>query len=244
MLVDVLSSDNYLYVNVGAVKILGLNNAIYCSELLRIFRKASKKKKVDENGFFKVDRTYLKSRTSLSFDEQVECESNLSKIKLVVISKEQVDTIRFDDKMYMSIITQEDTKFLNDIAKKVKTSKSNVKEVKRDRIILALKDNISFTDDDIHSALEHWIDVIFSNKKMLMTKETVAEFEDTLIDYCKTDKQKILRLIEISTAQGWKNCLWAIKAFEQEQFMAKKNKLRRVSANNVASAEDVGDTVF
>ena len=244
MLVDVLSSDNYLYVNVGAVKILGLNNAIYCSELLRIFRKASKKKKIDDKGFFKVDRTYLKSRTSLSFDEQVECESNLSKVKLVTISKEQLDTIKFDDKMYMSIITQEDTKFLNDVAKKVKASKANVKEVKRDRIILALKENISFTDDDIHSALEHWIDVIFSNKKMLMTKETVAEFEDTLIDYCKTDKQKILRLIEISTAQGWKNCLWAIKAYEQEQFMAKKNKLRRVSSNNVASAEDVGDTVF
>ena len=123
MLVDVLSSDNYLYVNVGAIKILGLNNAIYCSELLRIFRKANRKNKIDSNGFFKVDRTYLKARTSLSTQEQIDCENHLSKVKLIEISKESLDCIRFDDKMYMSIGSQEDTKFLNDVAKKLKTTK-------------------------------------------------------------------------------------------------------------------------
>jgi len=244
MLVDVLSSDNYLYVNVGAIKILGLNNAIYCSELLKILRKATKKKKIDEKGFFKVDRTYLKSRTSMSFDEQVECESSLSKIKLVEISKESLDTIKFNDKMYMSIISQEDTKFLNDIAKKVKSSKSVSKEIKRERIILALKNNISITDEEIALALEHWIDVLFINQKTMMTKETVAEFENALVEYCGTDKKKMLRLIEIATAQGWKNCVWAIKVYEQEKSVTKKSQMRRLSSKNVASADDVSDTVF
>ena len=244
MLVDVLSSDNYLYVNVGAVKILGLNNAIYCSELLRIYRKATKKKKIDDKGFFKVDRTYLKSRTSLSFEEQVECESSLSRINLVTINKDYLDTIKFDDKLYMSIITQEDSKFLNELAKKVRTSKQTAKEVKRDRIILALKDNISNADEDIHTALEKWIDTLFINSKVLMTKETIAEFENSLVSYCGTDKKKALRLIEIATSQSWKNCLWEIKAYEQEQSLSKKNLNKRLSTSNVASNDDVGDIVF
>ena len=243
MLVDVLSSDNYLYVNVGAVKILGLNNAIYCSELLRIFRKASKKKKIDDNGFFKVDRTYLKSRTCMSFDEQIECEANLSKIKLIETNKDALDTIKFNDKLYMSIITQEDTKFLMDISKKIKSSKVLTKEAKRDRLILTLKNNITLMSDDIHRALEKWIDTILSNSKAVMTKETVAEFEKTLLDYCGTDRQKMLRLVEIATSQSWKNCLWAIKTYEQEQTVAKSTR-KRLTSKNVASNDDVGDVVF
>ena len=244
MLVDVLSSDNYLYVNVGAIKILGLNNAIYCSELLRIFRKATKKKKIDDNGFFKVDRTYLKSRTSMTFEEQIECEASLSKIKLVEINKDFLDTIKFDDKLYMSIITQEDSKFLNELSKKVKTSKQASKEVKKDRIILALKNAIANTDEEIHTALEKWIDTLLLNSKVVVTKETVVEFENSVMDYCATDKKKALRLIEIATAQGWKNCVWAIKSYEQEKAVSKKNQMKRVSINNVASADDVSDTVF
>lgn len=244
MLVDVLSSDNYLYVNVGAIKILGLNNAIYCSELLRIYRKASRKNRIDANGFFKVDRTYLKSRTSLTTSEQIECENNLSKVKLIEISKESLDTIKFDDKMYMSIVSQEDAKFLTDISKKLKTKKSSAdREVKKERIITALKNNITLMDDDIHLALENWIDVMFANPKVVMTKATVAEFENALVDYCKTDKQKTLRLIEIATSQGWKNCLWAIKTYEQEQTISKSTR-KRLTSKNVASNDDVGDVVF
>ena len=126
----------------------------------------------------------------------------------------------------------------------MKTSTTTNREVKKDRIILALKNNISIADEDIHSALEHWIDVLFINQKMLITKETVAEFENALVDYCKADKQKTLRLIEIATSQGWKNCLWAIKAYEQEKSVAKQSQRRKASSNNVASREDVGDTVF
>lgn len=244
MLVDILSSDNYLYVNVGAVKILGLNNAIYCSELLRIIRKASRKKKIDEKGFFKVDRTYLKSRTSLTTQEQIDCENNLSKVKLIEISKNDLDTIRFDDEMYMAIVAQEDTRFLNEVVKKLKTTKSNAdKTIKKERVITALKSNISIADKDIHDAVEKWIDVLVESK-ILITKETVAEFENTLVNYCKTDKQKTLRLVEIATSQGWKNCVWAINVYEQEQAVAKKSKMKRVSANNVASASDISDTVF
>lgn len=243
MLVDVLSSDNYLYVNVGAIKILGLNNAIYCSELLRIFRKASRKNKIDSNGFFKVDRTYLKARTSLSSQEQIDCENNLSKVKLIEISKESLDTIKFDDKMYMSIVSQEDMKFLNDIAKKLKTTRSTTdKETKKERMLLALKNAISISNESVHDAIEKWIEVLFNNPKVVLTKETVVEFESVLINYCGTDTQKTLDIIRIATAQGWKNCVWAINSYEQEKKI-KGNKILKTKTK-VATNEDVGDIVF
>ena len=39
MLVDILSPANYIMINRDAIRILGLNTAVYCSELLTIYKK-------------------------------------------------------------------------------------------------------------------------------------------------------------------------------------------------------------
>ena len=56
MLIDILNSSNYIMVNMDAIRIFGLNTAVYCAELLNIYKKAvSKKKLYNDNKYFKID---------------------------------------------------------------------------------------------------------------------------------------------------------------------------------------------
>ena len=64
MIVDLLSPANYIMVNRDAVKTLGLNTAVYTSELLTIYKKVvTKKKFVNDDKFFEVDRAYIEKQT-------------------------------------------------------------------------------------------------------------------------------------------------------------------------------------
>lgn len=66
MLIDLLSMSNYVNYNVKVAQILGLDAAIYVSELLNINDKALHKNKV-KGEYFTIDRMYIQSRTT--FDE-------------------------------------------------------------------------------------------------------------------------------------------------------------------------------
>ena len=63
MLIDLLCTDNYVSFNINIAKVMGLNYAIYISELLNISNKATAKKKLLD-GKFKVDRDYIANRTT------------------------------------------------------------------------------------------------------------------------------------------------------------------------------------
>ena len=39
MLIDLLNSSNYIMINRDAIRVFGLNTAVYCSELLNIYKK-------------------------------------------------------------------------------------------------------------------------------------------------------------------------------------------------------------
>ena len=66
MLIDILNSSNYISVNRDAIRIFGLNTAVYCSELLTIYKKAITKKKLYDDNYFKVDRSYIEKQISIS----------------------------------------------------------------------------------------------------------------------------------------------------------------------------------
>ena len=87
MLIELLSMSNYVNFNVKLAHILGLNTAIYLSQIMDINEKAIRKDKVDKN-FFTIDRNYITSRTTIAEKEQKEIENNLQypgQIKVNVI---------------------------------------------------------------------------------------------------------------------------------------------------------------
>ena len=79
MLIELLSSSNYVNFNIKVAQILGLKAAIYLSQIMDINEKAIRKNKVDNN-YFTIDRKYVESRTTLTRDEQVAIEHDLLEI--------------------------------------------------------------------------------------------------------------------------------------------------------------------
>ena len=58
MLLDVFDNDNSISINYKTIQIFGLPTAVYLTELINIYKKATRKNKLD-NEYFKVDRNYI-----------------------------------------------------------------------------------------------------------------------------------------------------------------------------------------
>lgn len=241
MLSDVVSPSSYLTFNVTIAHIIGLVNAVYCAELLDIYAKAKRKKKLDEDQFFILNRDYVKVKTSIEVDEQYLCDASLSKIGLVVTSADNPDKIRFDVETFMQIIAEEDSKELNKIHKKVTLSanKKESRKLQREAVKNSLLNVISNDNIIIHGALVDWFNSIFNDDKYVIRKDTVEDFQNTLFKYAGTDIEKALRIITIAKVQGWTNCVWAIDSYEKEQKVLASNKQVRTTQIKVATSSNL-----
>lgn len=205
-------------VNMDAIRIFGLNTAVYCAELLNIYKKAVSKKKLFNGGkYFKIDRDYIKKNTSIEIEDQLKCDANLLKVNIIKPDSENPDIIYFDVEVYASLLASEDIKLLDKVSSKVKVSNpKGTKQVQRERIIVNLKEAIECKTPEVLFALRGWIDSIMSDPKRVMSKQQVVIFKNTLDDYCDGDLAKALRLIEIATTHMYVDCQWAINIYERD----------------------------
>ena len=74
MLLDVFDNDNSISVNYRTIQIFGLPTAVYLTELINIYKKATRKNKLVEDGYFKVDRKYVNNVLCLTPEEQIICD--------------------------------------------------------------------------------------------------------------------------------------------------------------------------
>ena len=81
MLLDVFDNDNSISVNYRTIQIFGLPTAVYLTELINIYKKATRKSKLVNEDYFKVDRKYINNILSLTPEEQIVCDLNLIKEK-------------------------------------------------------------------------------------------------------------------------------------------------------------------
>ena len=245
MLIDVISSSSYLTFNVNVAHVIGLVNAVYCAELLDIYNKARKKKKLDDNNYFIVNRDYVKNRTSIKLDEQYLCDASLSKIGLVITSKENPDKICFDVEQFLKIIAEEDSKTLDTITKKIllPKNKQDAKELRREKKKLELKAAIDVDNVKLTQALNSWIDVVFESKNMIV--DTVKDFQKTLMSYCCGDVNKAIEIVNIARLQTWTNCVWAIENYEKAQALLSKDKTKvKTTKPKIASNTNLSNKKF
>ena len=218
MLIDLLNSSNYIMINRDAIRVFGLNTAVYCSELLNIYKKAVEKKKLYDGQYFKVDRNYIEKQTSIPVEEQLKCDLNLVKVNVIKISENDPDIIYIDIEVYASILSSEDVKLLDTVSAKVKAK--NVKGSKasqRERIIVNLKSSIECKTVPVLVALRDWIDSVMSDPKKYLSVQQVSLFKEKLDEYCNGDLQMALKLIEIATIHQYVDCQWAINAYEKDK---------------------------
>lgn len=242
-MLNALDASNYFQFNISAAQVLGLNNAVYCSELINIEQKAKKKKKIYD-GYMLLNRSYIAHRTTLNTTTQYECDASLKKIGLVVIKEDNPDMVQFNYELFVQIVTGEDSKWLKEISKKARTiTSSDTKEAKKKKIIEALKNKVDSGNVNIDVALRHWIEVVC--ERDYMSCDTVLDFQKVLMQYAKVDVKKALRVIEIATSQAWTSCTQAIASYEKEQeVLFKALNQPRVSKIKRGSEKTLGDKVF
>lgn len=211
MLIELLSSSNYVNFNVKLAQILGLKPAIYLSQIMDINEKAIRKNKVDNN-YFTIDRKYIENRTTLTRDEQVGIEKDLLDIGILEKNVEKRNTICLNISTLTSIMMTPDEDLLKDISS---LSKGKKKRTKSEVIEDNLKENILTTNMELREAYYEWIESVLT-KKGMMTKAAVVHAQPTLDKFCNRNLDVALKVLEIASIHGYEDINWAINSYNKE----------------------------
>lgn len=247
MLLDIFDNDNSISINYKTISIFGLPTAVYLTELINIYKKAIRKNKLVDNVYFKVDRKYINNTLALSVEEQLACDLNLIKTSILKKSVEDPDVLTLDVNLYLSLLSSNDFKLIDDVRKQMKVKKPRgLKISQRQAIINELKDSIECSNYELLTALRNWVDGVYSRPNGFLSKSAIKIFQETLNNYTKGDLDLALRIVQIATVQGYRDCEWAINMFEEsERRKIKQNtKMTRVTEQSVATKADIGNIVF
>jgi len=249
MLLDLLNPTDTLTFNINLARTVGLNSAVYCAELLTIYKKASNKKKLLVNDYIVVDRNYIQKQTTLTPEDQLVCDSNLSKIGLISRDVANVNIIKLDLELLANLIMNDNTKTMKSIYKKVTVS--TPKTLAKDKIDYtydSLKNLLRHTNPSLREALCDWLDALKLAQNYI-TAPSLKVFEDTLDDYSKGDILVALEIVKCATVHNYADCVWAIQCYERNLTTIKKLQqnssiTRGLLANGKATKEDLSKITF
>ena len=217
MLIDLMSQYNYINVSVKLIEVLGLQTAVYWSELMCVYARVINKKydeTVASNGFFDLDREYMSKRTGLTEPEQLLCDKSLIAIGAMCADQSDKNRISLDLRVMESVMTQDDPKELEKLAKLAKKKRSDAKATKQELIKRNLKSTVVEPDKEVAAAIFDWIDAIYEAGNFL-TKPAVEAFVKT-IDGFSDRKEVKLKVIELAMIHSYKDAAWAINMYKKD----------------------------
>ena len=219
MLIELLSTSNYVSFNVKLAEILGLHPSIYISELMNINDKAIRKEKMNESSF-SLDREYIKKRTTLTVEEQLEIEKNLIKLGIIEKPNDDVNCIVLNINILTTLLMSTDEELLENVEKlaKLKTKKSTA--TKAEAIRQNLKTSIITTNVELIEAYSEWIDAVYA-KQGWMSKKAVTMGQNTVDEFSKRNLDVALTVINIAAMHGYVDMQWAINKYS-EQYKVKR----------------------
>lgn len=247
MLLDVFDNDNSISVNYKTIQIFGLPTAVYLTELINIYKKATRKNRLIEDDYFKVDRKYISNVLALTPEEQIVCDLNLIKTSVLKKATDNPDILKLDIKLYLSLLTSEDFKLYENIKKQMRVQKpKGTKESQRQQYINILKNSIECSNYELLTSLRDWVDGVYARPNGFLSKSAIKIFQDTLNNYTKGDLDLALRIVQIATVQGYRDCQWAINMLEDSEKRKRKqaNNQVRVTEQKVATKKDLSDVIF
>ena len=215
--------------------------------MINIYKKATRKNKLVEDGYFKVDRKYVNNVLCLTPEEQIICDLNLIKTSVLKKSSDNPDILKIDIKLYLSLLCSEDMKLYDDVKKQMKVQKpKGTKESQRQQYINVLKNSIECSNYELLTALRGWVEGVYARPNGFLSKSSIKIFQDTLNSYTKGDLDLALRVVQIATVQGYRDCQWAINMLEDSEKRKKKqnNSQIRVTEQEVADKKQLSDIVF
>lgn len=214
MLIELLSTSNYVSFNIKLAEMLGLHASIYISELMNINDKAIRKDKIDESSF-SLDREYVKKRTTISIEEQLDIEKNLIKLGIVEKPKTDENCVILNINVLTTLLMSTDEELIGGV-KKLNAVKTNSKKTtKADAIKKGLKESIVTTNTELYEAYSEWIDSVMS-KDGWMSKKAVVMGQGIVDDFSNRDLDVALAVINIATLHGYREMSWAINKYKDQ----------------------------
>ena len=244
MLIELLSMSNYGNYNIKLANILGLESAVYINELLNINEKALRKNKISDN-FFTLDREYIKSRTTLSLETQLELDDKLMRLGILEHSDE--NTISINITVMTSILMDPSEELMKTITKVTK-SKSG-KRTKGQAICDNLKSNIVTSNEELIAAYSEWIDAVYA-KDGWMSKKAVVCAQQTIDEFANRNLDVALEVLKIATINGYRDINYAINNFKKMYNVSYKItppppiKAESPSDNNMRNTKRLSPEIF
>lgn len=218
MFLDLIATDNQISCNVKAAKLLGLETAIYLNELINIYAKAISKNKLDECGYFRLKRSYITERTTLSVTRQLELDCNLMNTEIIEKESSDPDLMKIDMEMYSSILTNSNIALSKKVEKlATKKSKSEKAAEKKQAIADALKNSLNCSNEELRLAYCDWIDAICDKPNGYLSKSAIKVFETSINNYTRGDLDVALDLLKIATVKAYKEPQWVINLYEKDR---------------------------
>lgn len=248
MLLDIFDTSNSITINYKTIQIFGLPTAVYFTELLNIYKKATNKNKLIDKKYFKVDRNYINKMISLTVEEQLTCDLNLLKTSILKKSDDNPDILYIDINLYLSLLASEDVKLFENVKKQMNITKpKGIKISQRQYMIKELKDSIECSNYELLTALRDWVDGVYAKPGGFLSKASIKLSQKTLNDYTKGDLDLALEIVKVATTQGYRDLQWAINYLEKNKKISNlniNNKVRVTEQKVATSKDDLSDIVF
>ena len=220
MYLDLISQSNYMMFNVNVAKLLGLDAAVYLSEIISITEKATRKN-VLIDGYVLLDREYIASRTTIDVENQLDIDSKL--VDISVMDKRSVNEINLNLKQLAYMITNEDEPVRDEVISIMRKAKHLSKKVKDDYNLDALKRSIRTNCEELRNAYYEWIDCVY-HKDGFMTKKAVTYAQDEIDRYCNHDLDMALEVLRIASISAYRDISWAISMMPKKKTASNNGK--------------------
>ena len=229
---DIINNVSF---NVKTAHLLGLNTAVYWAVLCDISLQVVKKQTYDDEGYFHLDRDYVERQTALSHTEQMNCDTQLSKVGLLQVHRDDPDKIGLYVKNWVALITEDDPATLQAVLTQSKKTGRTTKEGKMAGYKRNIKRAIITEYPEELTALETFTDVIVDAEKGFCSPKQMEAFQKTLYTAFPADLEARLKCIEIATARVYKDASWAVNAFRKEFPMGVASVARQRKVSTVGT---------
>jgi len=210
MLLDLLSTSNNICFNSKIANLVGLKPAIYISEVLNIYDKATRKNVLTDNKYCTLDRDYIERRTTLTKDDQLESEDILSKLN--ILEKRKDGSVYLSVNTIVSLMSAKDELVLTAVEKKSKAPRKTKRQSEFD----AMKSYIVCDNPELRAAYYDWIDAVGANPKGFLSKRSIEIFQKNIDDFANHNLDTALKLIEIAIVGGFRDASWAIESYRRQ----------------------------
>ena len=215
MLIELLSTSNYVSYNIKVAELLGLHSAIYLSELMNINDKAIRKDKLNDTSFL-LDRDYVAKRTTLTVEEQLNIDANLIKLGIMEKNSEDVNSIVLNINVLTTLMMSADEELIEGVKTLVKIkNKSKPKATKADAIKQNLKNSIQTTNVELIEAYSDWIDAVYAREGW-MSKKAVMLGQSTVDEFSNGNLDVALTVLNLAALHGYRDITWAINKYKEQ----------------------------